>query len=97
MFVREVKDMNLKRKNKIFKSRAYSKLVENEIKLLRNLIQHLNNTIGKMNKMLMEASLLNPKTDIVDAKQIKHELWRLKVQTQTAEDYLVTYLDHYKF
>ena len=97
MFVREVKDMNLKRKNKIFKSKAYSKLVENEIKLLRNLIQHLNNTIGKMNKMLMDASSLDPKIDVVDAKQIKHELWRLKVQAQSAEDYLVTYLDHYKF
>lgn len=89
--------MNLKRKSKIFKSRAYFKLIENEIKLLRNLIQHLNNIIGKMNKMLMEASSLDPKIDTIEAKQIKHELWRVKDQAQTAEQYLVTYLDHYKF
>jgi uncharacterized protein Yka (UPF0111/DUF47 family) len=89
--------MNLKRKSKIFKSRTYFKLVENEIKLLRNLIQHLNNIIDKMNKMLMEASSLDPKIDTIEAKQIKHELWRVKDQAQTAEQYLVIYLDHYKF
>jgi len=80
-------------KRKVFKNRAYLKLVENEIKFLRNLIQHLCNTIDKMDKMLNNVALI----DKNDARQVKSQLCGVKERAQMAELSLVTYLDHYKF
>lgn len=88
MFVREVKDMNFKKKTKV-KNKAFIKIVEVEIIFLRNVINHLHNVVMKMGQL----NQIN-RTDKIT---VVSSMVRLMDVSEQTERTLVTYLDHYKF
>lgn len=88
MFVREVEDMNLKKKTKV-KNKAFIKTVEIEIIFLRNVINHLDKVFAKMKRQNEMC-----RKDEID---IMHSIIWLTDLCQETERKLVTYLDHYKF
>lgn len=88
MFVREVEDMNLKKKTKV-KNKAFIKITEVEIIFLRNVINHLHKIILKMAR--------HNEAHRVDELTAINSMVRLMDVSQQTERTLVTYLDHYKF
>lgn len=92
MFVREVKDMNLKKITKV-KNKAFIKITEAEIIFLRNVMNHLHKVILKM----AQHNETYNGTYRVDELTVINSMIRLMDVSQQTERTLVTYLDHYKF